>query len=63
MSVQGNGVKLLKYAIKLMRLDGFTDNDIKETMEWSKNVVKKSIIPKDIKATVLSIFDKVIKDL
>lgn len=61
MSITNTCLKILKKCAEILKEDGYTDNDVKETFEYSKNVINKSKIPEKYKTFLLGIFDKVDK--
>lgn len=62
MSITNTLMKLLTAAEKVMKEEGFTDKDVKETFEYAQKVTKKSIISEDKKSMLLNAFEKAKKD-
>ena len=61
MSLTNTCKKIIKKYAEILKEDGYTDNDVKETFEYSKNVINKSKIPEKYKTFLLGIFDKAAK--
>jgi len=63
MSISDTCIKILKKAAEIMRDDGFTDEDVRETFKVSENIVNKSVIPEKYKSVILDILEKNKKNL
>ena len=63
MSITDTCIKILKKAAEIMRDDGFTDEDVRETFKLSENIINKSVIPKKYKSVILDILEKNKKNL
>ena len=63
MSISDTCIKILKKAAEIMRDDGFTDEDVRETFKVSENVINKSVIPEKYKSVILDILEKNKKNL
>lgn len=61
MSITNTCLKILKKCAEILKEDGYTDNDIKETFDFSKEVINKSKVSDKYKSFLLGIFDKVVK--
>lgn len=58
MSISDTCIKILKKAAEIMRDDGFTDEDVRETFKVSENIINKSVIPEKYKSVILDILEK-----
>lgn len=63
MSISDTCIKILKKAAEIMRDDGFTDEDVRDTFKVSENIINKSVIPKKYKSVILDILEKNKKNL
>lgn len=63
MSISDTCIKILKKAAEIMRDDGFTDEDVRETFKVSENIINKSVIPEKYKSLLLDILKKNKKNL
>lgn len=63
MSISDTCIKILNKAAEIMRDDGFTDEDVRETFKVSENIINKSVIPKKYKSVILDILEKNKKNL
>ena len=63
MSISDTCIKILKKAAEIMRDDGFTDEDVRETFKVSENIINKSVIPEKYKSVILDILEKNKKNL
>lgn len=63
MSISDTCIKILNKAAEIMRDDGFTDEDVRETFKLSENIINKSVIPKKYKSVILDILEKNKKNL
>lgn len=63
MSISDTCIKILKKAAEIMRNDGFTDEDVRETFKVSENVINRSVIPEKYRSVILDILEKNKKNL
>lgn len=61
MSITNTCLKILKKCTEILKEDGYTDNDIKETFDYAKEVINKSKVSDKYKSFLLGIFDKAVK--
>ena len=61
MSITNTCLKILKKCTEILKEDGFTDKDIRETFDYSKEVINKSKVSEEYKSFLLGIFDKAAK--
>ena len=63
MSITNTCNKIIKKVTEILRADGFTDKDVKETFEYAEKVINKSVISEETKSVLLDVFAKGKKDL
>ena len=63
MSIVNTCNKIIKKVTEILRDDGFTDKDVKETFEYAEKVINKSVISEETKSVLLDVFAKGKKDL
>lgn len=62
MSVLDTCIKILKKCSEIMKEDGFTDKDVKETFEYAQKVTNKSHVSDNAKNIILNALEKAKKD-